>query len=82
MNSYQSQAAIDARRGDYESARQAASDFFTALRAETDSGAASALSQMQRERVLPQLTRRDEIITLLPQISSLICMWPIVREPE
>ena len=58
-------AAIDAQRGDYELARQAASDFFTYVRAETDSGEASALSPVQREGVLPLLTRRDEIITLL-----------------
>ena len=58
-------AVIDARRGDYEPARQAASNFFTSLRAEIDRGDASALSPAQRERVLPLLTRRDEIITLL-----------------
>ena len=58
-------AVIDARRGDYEPARQAASDFFTSLRAETDRGDASALSPAQRERVLPLFTGRDEIITLL-----------------
>jgi len=58
-------AVIDARRGDYEPARQAASNFYTSLRAEIDRGDASALSPAQRERVLPLLTRRDEIITLL-----------------
>ena len=58
-------AVIDARRGDYEPARQAASNFFTSLRAETDRGDASALSPAQREGVLPLFTRRDEIITLL-----------------
>ena len=52
-------AAIDARRGDYESARQSASDFFTFV------GDASALSPAQIERVQPLLTQRDEIITLL-----------------
>lgn len=31
-------AAIDARRGEYEPARQAASEFFTELQAEIDSG--------------------------------------------
>src|SRR5215208_5897507 len=31
-------AAIDARRGDYEPARQAVSQFFTSLRAEIDKG--------------------------------------------
>jgi len=58
-------AVIDARRGDYESARQAASDFFTFLREETDRGADSVLSQAEREGVPLLLTRRDEIITLL-----------------
>jgi hypothetical protein len=57
--------AIDARRGDYEPALQAASDFFTALQVDTDKGDAAALSPAQRARVLPLLTRRDEIITLL-----------------
>jgi hypothetical protein len=58
-------AAIDARRGDYEPARQAASSFFTLLRAEIDKGNDSALSQKQREGLQPVLTPRDEIITLL-----------------
>jgi hypothetical protein len=58
-------AVIDARRGDYEPARQAASNFFTSLRAETDRGNDSALSQTQREGLQPMLTPRDEIITLL-----------------
>jgi hypothetical protein len=58
-------AVIDAQRGDYEPARQSASDFFTSLRAETDRGNDSDLSQAQREGVQPLFTRRDEIITLL-----------------
>jgi hypothetical protein len=58
-------AAIDARRGDYEAARQAASSFFTLLRAEIEKGDASALSQTQREGVQPLITPRDEVITLL-----------------
>jgi hypothetical protein len=58
-------AAIDARRGDYESARQSASDFFTSVGAETDRGDASALLPAQIEGVQPLLTQRDEIITLL-----------------
>jgi len=65
MQNKLSAAAIDARRGDYEPARQAASQFFTSLRAETDKGDASALTQAQREGVLPLFTQRDEIITLL-----------------
>ena len=58
-------AVIDARRGEYESARLAASNFFTSLRAEIDRGDASAFSLAQREGVQPLFTRRDEIITLL-----------------
>lgn len=65
MRSSLSAAAIDARRGDYEPARKAMSDFFTALSSEVDRGQDSALDQTQREAVRPLLTQRDEIITLL-----------------
>lgn len=58
-------AVIDARRGDYEPARQAASQFFTSLREETDKGDASSLTRAQRDGVGPLFTLRDEIITLL-----------------
>jgi hypothetical protein len=58
-------AAFDAQREDYEAARVAASDFFTALRTETDKGSDSALSQGKVVGLLPLLARRDEIITLL-----------------
>ena len=58
-------AVIEARRGAYEPARQAVSDFYTALRAETDAGADSALSQAQREGVQPLFAQRDEFVTLL-----------------
>ncbi|HVF56351.1 MAG TPA: hypothetical protein VM934_09385 [Pyrinomonadaceae bacterium] len=65
MQNNLSSAAIDARRGDYEPARQAASQFFTTLRAEADKGEASALTQAQKLGVPPLFTPRDEIITLL-----------------
>ena len=58
-------AAIDARRGDYEPARQSASQFFTSLRAEIDKGDSSSLTQAQRAGAQPLLAGRDEIITLL-----------------
>jgi hypothetical protein len=58
-------AAIDARRGDYEPARQAASNFFNSLRAETDRGNDSVFSQAQRDGLLALFVRRDETITLL-----------------
>ena len=58
-------AVIDARRGDYEPARQAASQFFTSLRAEIDKGDTSNLTQAQREGLQPLFAGRDELITLL-----------------
>jgi hypothetical protein len=56
---------IDARRGDYERARQATSQFFASLDAESDLGNKSALSPTQREGLHPLFTGRDELITLL-----------------
>lgn len=57
-------AAINARRGEYEPARVAASDFFTDLRAEVDRRE-SGFNNRQLEAVQPILAERDEIITLL-----------------
>lgn len=56
-------AAIYARRGDYEPAREAASAFYTNLRADLDSQAGYSLSQ--RDALQPLLLQRDQIITLL-----------------
>ena len=58
-------AAIDARRGDYEPARQRASQFFTELRDETDRGEASQFSAPQRQALNPLFSQRDQLITLL-----------------
>lgn len=58
-------AVIDARRGDYEQARQGASEFFASLRAESELGSNSALTQTQRERLHSLFTGRDDLITLL-----------------
>jgi hypothetical protein len=58
-------AVIDARRAEYEPARQTASNFFTSLRAEVDRGSDSALTQPQREKVTPLFSERDDLITLL-----------------
>ena len=58
-------AAIDARRGDYEPARQAISNFFTQLGAETNQSEDSIFTAEQRERLKPLLLQRDEVITLL-----------------
>ena len=58
-------AAIDARRGQYEAARQEASAFFTGANFEIDQRDKSALSKEQREKLQPLLAPRDELITLL-----------------
>ena len=60
-----SSAVIDARRGDYEPARQAASRFFTSLQAELDKAGSSNYTQAQREAMQPLFAGRDELITLL-----------------
>jgi len=58
-------AAIDARRGDYEPARQAASDFFTNLGREISRGRDSAFSEAQRDVLRSMFETRDDTITLL-----------------
>ena len=58
-------ATIDARRGEYEAARQEASAFFTEAVFELDQRDKSALTQQQRDALTPLLTSRDELITLL-----------------
>jgi hypothetical protein len=58
-------AVIDARKGDYEPARQAASQFFTSLSAEVDKADGSNFTQAQRQGIQPLLAGRDEVITLL-----------------
>lgn len=58
-------AAIDARRAEYEPARQAASNFFTSLSAEVERMSDSALTQPQREKLTSLFTERDTLITLL-----------------
>jgi hypothetical protein len=57
-------AVIDARRVDYEPARQAASQFYNSLRAEMDRGDSSA-TNAQRQALQPLFDGRDEVITLL-----------------
>ena len=56
-------AAVDAHRGDYESARVTTSGFFTSLRAEANKGVDSGFWQAQG--VEPLFARRDELISLL-----------------
>lgn len=58
-------AVIDARRGDYDPARQAVSRFFTSLREEIDKVNSSSYTQVQRQAMQPLFAGRDELITLL-----------------
>ena len=58
-------AALEARRGDYESARKGAADAFTLIRAELDRGIGSALPASASEGLKPLLAQRDDLITLL-----------------
>lgn len=58
-------AVINADRGEYEPARQTASDFFTSLRNQIERGSESDLSSLQRERLKDLLPLRDDVITLL-----------------
>jgi cardiolipin synthase len=57
-------AAIQARRGDYEPAREAASTFYTNLRAELDRSP-SGFTVPQGEMMPSLLAQRDQLITLL-----------------
>jgi len=82
-------AVVDVQRGDYEPARVAISTFFSSLRAETDSGAASILSPAQREALQPLFDRQDEIITMLArndtaslaQLSDLYVSYRTIMNP-
>jgi hypothetical protein len=59
-------AAVESRRGEYERARLAASNFFTSLREQVDLLQNSAdLTSEQRESLRPLLNQRDDVITLL-----------------
>ena len=58
-------AALDARRGEHESARQGAASFFSLVAAELDRGFGSALPSNARVELQPLLAERDDLITLL-----------------
>jgi hypothetical protein len=59
-------AAVESRRGEYENARSAASNFFTSLREQVDLASESSdLAPAQKESLKPLLNERDDLITLL-----------------
>jgi hypothetical protein len=66
MQNMLASAAIDAQRGEYEPARQEASNFFTTLGEQLDKGETDkTLTQAQRDNLKPLLSQRDDLITLL-----------------
>jgi len=58
-------ATFDARRGQYEDARQQTSQFFTALRADMEPGSVAIFTPAQVEKLGPIVAQRDDVITLL-----------------
>ena len=60
-----SAATVYARRGEYETARQSASTFFTDVQKEIDNADSQALTSQERTQVPGILSARDEVITLL-----------------
>jgi len=58
-------AALEARRGDYEPARRGMADFFRLITAELDRGVASALPAGAPSELQALLAQRDDLITLL-----------------
>ena len=58
-------AALDARHGEYEPARQAVAQFYKLVTEEADRGVRSAFSEASRASMQPLLAQRDDLITLL-----------------
>jgi hypothetical protein len=58
-------AALEARRGKYEPARQNMANFFNLITSEQDRGVGSALPTGASEALKPLLAQRDDLITLL-----------------
>ena len=61
------QSIVEAKRGEYEAARQGASDFFTKLNAEIEKGEEGALTETEREKLKTVFANRDALITMLAQ---------------
>jgi|SRR5690606_31732118 len=60
-------AIVESRVGEYESARQKTSEFFTRLQAEIDKGDDGYLTADQRTKIASVFQNRDTLITLLAQ---------------
>ncbi len=62
-----SSSIVEARRGEYETARQRTSEFFTRLQAEDEKGDDGFLNADQRTKIKTIFAERDTAITLLAQ---------------
>jgi hypothetical protein len=60
-----SSAAIYARRGEYETARQNASSFFTEMQSELGNTNSAVFNAAQRTQIPSIISGRDDVITLL-----------------
>ncbi len=60
-------AIVESKRGEYEPARKATSDFYTRLRAEIDKGERSALTNEEHGKLKTIFDNRDSTITMLAQ---------------
>lgn len=60
-------AIVEARRGEYESARQLTSDFYTRLRAQIDDTSGITYSSDERGKLNSVFADRDATITMLAQ---------------
>ena len=60
-----SAAVVYARRGEYETARQSASSFFTDVQAELDNSGSTVLTEQEKTQMPALLASRDDIIPLL-----------------
>ncbi|MBA2493886.1 MAG: hypothetical protein H0V31_04230 [Acidobacteria bacterium] len=58
---------VESKRGEYESARQDASEFYTRLRTETDKGDDSLFTKEERDKLKMTFDNRDSTITMLAQ---------------
>ncbi len=60
-------AIVEARRGEYETARQEISETFTRLQSEIDNDQTGAYTKEERDKMKGLLADRDSIITMLAQ---------------
>jgi hypothetical protein len=60
-------AIVESRRGEYETARQSTSDFYTRLRAEIDKADGGTYTADERGKLNAVFNDRDTMITLLAQ---------------